>query len=165
MSNMLKTFNKKAIEDADLTPEVITKYLSDLKRHEELTMEAQKLLKNSESMKKTDNEEDKNKFIQDLSSTTKKIEELDSEMQPARKVIASGGGGRASKRGRKSVEPTPVATTTTTQTPVVDTPAPASAPAPVVDTPAPSSIFSFATQSTPSSPKSGPETSLAENKE
>ena len=157
MSNMLKTFNKKAIEDADLTPGDITKYLNDLKTHEELTMEAQKLLKNSESMKKTDNEEDKNKFIQDLSSTTKKIEELDSEMQPARKVIASGGGGRASKRGRKSVEPTPVATTTTTQTPVVDTPAP--------PTPPPASIFSFATQSTPSSPKSGPETSSAENKE
>jgi hypothetical protein len=161
MSNMLKTFNKKAIEDADLTPGDITKYLNDLKRHEELTMEAQKLLKNSESMKKTDNEEDKNKFIQDLSSTTKKIEELDSEMQPARKVIASGGGGRASKRGRKSVEPTPVATPAPTQTPVVDTPAPSQ----VVDTPPPSSFFSFATQSTPPSPKSGPETSPAENKE
>ena len=174
MSNKLKTFNQKAIEDADLSKADITKYLSDLQRHDELTMEAQKLLKNSESMKKSDNEEDKTKFIQALASTTKKIEELDSEMQPARRVIASGGGGvsRGSKR-KKSLEPASAAIPAPAAEPNAGEVAGAAAGAaaldaviaaaavdtPEVDTPAAaSSFFSFATQSVESIPESGPET-------
>ena len=159
LSDKLKTLNQKAIKDSDLSQPEITKYLSDLQRRDELTLEAQKLLKDSGSMKKSDNEEDKTKFLQELASTTKKIEELDTEMQPARRVIASGGGGggRVSKR-KMSVEPT----ATPAPAPAADTPAPAAdTPAPAADTPAsaPSSFFSFPSQSAAASPISGPETS------
>lgn len=175
LSDKLKTLNQKAIKDSELSQPEITKYLSDLQRRDELTLEAQKLLKDSGSMKKSDNEEDKTKFLQELASTTKKIEELDTEMQPARRVIASGGGGggRVSKR-KMSVEPTAEEKPELPKTPATasaekaDTPATASAAK--ADTPAaaPSSFFSFASQSAASAPKSGPETSSSapeENKE
>lgn len=104
LTTALQSCTKRAIEDADKSKVDVVKYLEDMKTHEKLTKDASELLKSAKAIRDSGDEESKNKLISDLSSTTKRIEELEKSMEPSRRVIASGGGGRVSKRRKPEPE-------------------------------------------------------------
>ena len=104
LTTALQSCTKRAIEDVDKSKVDIVKYLENMKTHENLTKEASELLKSAKAIRDSDDEDSKNKLISDLSNTTKLIEDLEKSMEPAKKVIASGGGGRVNKRRKPEPE-------------------------------------------------------------